>query len=30
MCGVHHTDTATTLAELEALLGLPFTAPYGS
>ncbi|HVF05947.1 MAG TPA: HAD family phosphatase [Frankiaceae bacterium] len=30
MCGVHHTDTDTTLAELEALLGLPFTQPYGS
>lgn len=28
MCGVHHTDTATTLVELEALLGLPFTEPY--
>ncbi|HVF19522.1 MAG TPA: HAD family phosphatase [Mycobacteriales bacterium] len=30
MCGVHHTDTQVTLAELEALLGLPFTHPYGS
>ena len=28
MCGIHHTETATTLVELEALLGLPFTEPY--
>lgn len=28
MCGVHHVDTDATLAALEALLGLPFTAPY--
>lgn len=30
MCGVHHTDTATTLRELETLLGLPFTGPFGA
>ncbi|HVE64753.1 MAG TPA: HAD family phosphatase [Mycobacteriales bacterium] len=28
MCGVHHVDTDTTLAELELLLGLPFSAPF--
>ncbi len=28
MCGVHHTDTESTLAELAALLGLPFPEPY--